>query len=276
MLLSNFVQKIGENLKYDAGLDLLKNELIQRRDCPLVAEKLVEYCHTRNPQLAFHAATVLQGTSRNLTIDALKDVLQKALTNPAPRGLDNFSAVLLALKGSKDPEAQQLIIEAFKAEDPRSETRNFTSEAARSLGAINTPDVHELLVTSVTASGQYWNVRSGVAEAIRELNSSEIHKRLLPLVQRSASQTAWKIADERSSGPLEQAATYTSLMLSAAGREEIHKIRVQVGLALEGQYPELAARVFNDALKGQREPFNSRCGFSAACHALRSLEKMEG
>jgi hypothetical protein len=223
----------------------------------------------------------LQGTSDQATLEALKGALTQALDGGFQTGWErrNLWQVPRALKNSTDPNAQALIIRTFKEGDEAYDTNNLRHQAARALGAINTDQVHALVTESVIAPRQDWHVRSGVAEAIRELNVAQVDEKLLPLIEGTASQTSWIIAGERSATLAGRVGVWIGIMTSE--QREIHDIRVQVGLALRDRHPDVAAKVFYDVLKGKLgafpplHPRDHRCQFFAAADAWNAIREIE-
>lgn len=114
-------------------------------------------------------------------------------------------------------------------------------------------------------------IRQGVAEAIHDLGAAEVNDKLRPLIDGPSSKTAWIIAGERTSSFLGRAVTWVDLM--TVNRPEIEDIRVQVGLALRKAHPDLADKVFQDAIKWEQDNSSRGCQFFAACDAKRALSR---
>ena len=241
---------------------------------PRVAARLVETIISGSSG-AFYAASALQDILDPMSQQTLKAALTSALDrgHEAAFQLKTLWQVPRALKYSPDPEIQALIIRAYKDGTEAFNTNNLRFEAARAMGAINTPEVHALMLESVMSPHQDWHVKRGIAEAIQELDAEELNTKLLPLINGSASKTAWIIAGGQSGNVVGQVARWASLLSSY--QSNIHDVRVQVALALKERQPELAAKVFDEALKGKRDSFTHRCQFFAAGDALRGLETLE-
>jgi HEAT repeat protein len=244
------------------------------REHPLVAARLVETVISGSSG-AYYAAMVLQGTPDKATERSLKHALSAALDRGFGAGFElrDMWQVPRALKYSQDPDTQALIIRALKEGDEAFGTNNLRFQAACAMGAINTSEVRALAIEKVMSTRQDWGVRRGIAQAIRELDAEEVDARILPLIEGSDLKTAWILAGEQRSNGLGRVAKWVSLISSE--REVVHDIRVQVGLALQERHPDLAAKVFDDALKGERNPFKHRCQFFAAGDALRALQARE-
>lgn len=261
--------KFGTEVK---EADALVAALTERREHPLVAARLVEAV-TRGGTAGYYAATILQGTPDRAIHDTLKGILTSALDRgyAASAELRDLRYITTALEKSTDPDTQALIIRAFKEGDEAFGTNNFRYSAALALAAINTAEVRALLCESVTTPQQDWTIRQGVAEAIHDLGAAEVNDKLRPLIDGPSSKTAWIIAGERTSSFLGRAVTWVDLM--TVNRPEIEDIRVQVGLALRKAHPDLADKVFQDAIKWEQDNSSRGCQFFAACDAKRALSR---
>lgn len=213
--------------------------LADGRNHPVLAPRVAEFV-LRQERVAKAAALALQGTTNEAALSALKAALAKGIKQEDPRGLDY---VPLALKGSSDTEAQQLIIRAFE-HTPSAGWSTVRCSAARALGGITSPEVLSLLEDSLMQPFEDFDTRIAVAEAIREQRSGELNSRLLPLISAGTATTAWILAGYYSSGFLNRLARFAYLLSSRVTGD----IRVQAACALRDSQPELAHRVFQEIL----------------------------